>query len=225
MIKAVLLDIDDTLLDFDKNAALALDLACKKYNVPFLDPYPALFHKVNDMLWDRVEKGTLTRNGLYEIRFPLVFKEWGTDCADKPGFELEFRTQLATLAEKMDGAVELLDYLKGKYILCAASNCEYAQQVSRLQTAGILTYFDKLFFSETIGHPKPSKAFFDYTLSALAPLGPDEILMIGDSPNADIAGAKTVGYKTCFFAHGKRASIPCDPDYRVSTLDEIRSIL
>lgn len=224
MMKAVLLDIDDTLLDFDANAKKALELCCRTAGTPFLPEYPALFHKVNDVLWGKVETGEITRAQLYDVRFGHVFAEWGISAAPKP-FEEQFRHELCTLAEHMDGAIDLLDYLKGKYLICAASNSAYEQQISRLKTAGMFSYFDKLYISEKVGASKPSEQFFEYCLNDLAPLSKEEIIMIGDSPNADISGAKKMGIPTCWFAHGKRASMPCEADYTVHSLAEIKNVL
>lgn len=56
-------------------------------------------------------------------------------------------------------ADEICRYLKGKYILCAASNAFHDQQLNRLSMSGLLPYFDHVFVSESLGYRKPEKAF------------------------------------------------------------------
>ena len=224
MIKAILLDIDDTLLDFDRNAQLSLEYGCKELGIPYRESFCSDFHRVNDFLWEQVEKGTLSRDHLYEIRFELVFKEWKV-VSDPHAFESFFRKGLCTFCAPMEGAYDLLEHLRGKYTLCIASNSAYQQQVTRLTEAKMIDYFSHLFISEQIGFSKPSKEFFDVCLKALTPIKPEEMIMIGDSPSADIRGAKKVGIQTCWFAHGKRAALSCEADYRVSSLREIIGIL
>ena len=223
MIKAVLLDVDNTLLDFNKCACAAMQEAARDFSLPLPENAFADFRRINDGLWRQIEEQTLTTDELYRIRWALIFREWGVDF-DGPTFEARFYHYLTTAAEKVDGADELIAHLKDKYILCIASNAPYLQQVQRMEKAGYLPHLRHLFISEEIGAAKPSPCFFEACLASLAPLRPDEVLMIGDSLTADIAGAKACGIRTCWYRHGshKDGSMA---DYCVDCLDEIRSIL
>jgi 2-haloacid dehalogenase len=63
----------------------------------------------------------------------------------------------------------------------------------------MLEYFDDLFISEEVGHPKPSAAFFDACFERLGGVGRNEAVMIGDSLTADIYGGKEYGLSTIWF--------------------------
>ena len=223
MIKAILLDVDNTLLDFNKCACAAMQDAAREFSLSLPEHAFAVFRRINDELWRRIEEQTLTTEELYRIRWALIFRELDIDF-DGPAFEARFYHYLTTAAEKVDGADELIAHLKDKYILCIASNAPYLQQVQRMEKAGYLPHLRHLFISEEIGAAKPSPLFFEACLAALAPLQPHEVLMIGDSLTADIAGAKACGIRTCWYRHGsgKDGSMA---DYCVDCLDEIRSIL
>lgn len=223
MIKAVLLDVDNTLLDFNKCACAAMQDAAREFPLSLPEHAFAVFRRINDELWRRIEEQTLTTEELYRIRWALIFRELGIDF-DGPAFEARFYHYLTTAAEKVDGADELMAHLKDKYILCIASNAPYLQQVQRMEKAGYLPHLRHLFISEEIGAAKPSPLFFEACLAALAPLQPDEVLMIGDSLTADIAGAKACGIRTCWYRHGseKDGSMA---DYCVADLREICGIL
>ena len=223
MIKAILLDVDNTLLDFNKCACAAMLDAARDFSIALPMGAFDVFRRINDGLWRQIEEQTLTTEELYRIRWALIFQELGVDF-DGVTFEERFFHYLTTAAEKVDGADQLMTYLRGKYTLCIASNAPYHQQVQRMEKAGYLPHLQHLFISEEIGAAKPAPAFFEACLAALAPLQPDEVLMIGDSLTADIAGARACGIRTCWYRHGsdKDGSMA---DYCVADLREVCEFL
>lgn len=217
MIKYAFIDIDDTLLDFDKNATLAVKKAFTDVGLEFKDEYGPWFLEINDGLWKKIERKELTRAGLHEIRFNVVLKEFNLNGDGKVVEEL-FRKYLFDLAIPVDGALELVKYLSGKYTLCAASNAIYLQQINRLKKAEMLEYFDKIFVSELIGHNKPNKEFFDACFSELDGATPQNTVMIGDSLSADIKGANDYGMRTIWF-NKKKVQIPSQKIYSEMVMD------
>lgn len=224
MIKAVLLDVDNTLLDFDACAKSAIRLSAEERSLTLPVETFSVFRRVNDRLWAMIEAGTLTREELLAQRWDVIFRELGL-AADGPAFEASFIRHLASAAEPVDGAMELLEYLHGRYILAIASNAPYAQQIRRLSLAGFLPLLDHLFISEKIGRAKPCAAFFDHCIAALAPLNAQEIIMIGDSPEADIQGAAARGLKTCWFDYRRTGDRSVPADYTAERLEQIRAFL
>ena len=150
-------------------------------------------------------------------------------------FENFFKECLFDSAIPIKDAVNILDYLKQRYILCVASNGPYEQQMNRLKKGKMLPYFSKFFISEKIGVSKPSKEFFLHCLNefnverkqqSVSEILPSEIIMIGDSLSSDIAGAIDSGFKTCFFDKNKSGRTNnLHIDYVVSSLDDIRLFL
>ena len=127
--------------------------------------------------------------------------------------------------------MELLEYLKGKYVLCAASNGPLLQQQNRLRVGGMLDYFSYLFISEEIGFAKPSPEFFQVCMQRLneeydGSLLPTDVMIIGDSLSSDIAGGKGFGLQTLYYNPQKKL-IPAEihPDCIVNSLAEIKNIL
>lgn len=74
-------------------------------------------------------------------------------------FEDYFRKAIYDSAIPIDGAYDMLSYLKEKYVLCAASNGPYAQQLHRLEIADMRKYFSYIFVSEKVGVSKPATGF------------------------------------------------------------------
>ena len=107
MIKAVLIDIDNTLLHFDKCAEKSMRLAFDEFNITPPNDFLSTFTHINDGLWKEIEKGTLTKEELHKIRFVKVLKALNVDF-DGLIFEKRFRHNLKICAELVDGAIEEL---------------------------------------------------------------------------------------------------------------------
>lgn len=88
----------------------------------------------------------------------------------------------------MPHAKEVLEYLAPKYNLYILSNGFRELQSCKMRSAGVDTYFKKVILSEDIGVLKPRPEIFHFALSATQS-ELRESLMIGDSWEADIAGA------------------------------------
>ena len=63
-------------------------------------------------------------------------------------------------------------------------------QMSRIQSAGIEKYLEKIFLSEQIGYEKPSPQFFEKCFAQIPDFKKEEALILGDSLTSDIRGGK-----------------------------------
>ena len=229
MIKAVLLDIDNTLLDFDAYVKDSMKNGFEKYGLgTYKDSDYDTFTVINNGLWHEIEVGTLTFEELKKIRWNKIFKALGIDF-DGVFFEKYFREYLNESAIPVKGANELLEYLKSKgYILCAASNGPYDQQCNRLRIGGMYEYFTHFFISEKVGFSKPAQEYFDVCFAEInrcSEICKDEVMMIGDSLSADIAGAAAFGFKTCFFNIKHKDASDVKADFTAEYLEDIKNIL
>ena len=231
MIKVVFIDIDNTLLSFSGYVKTAMREGFEKFGLkPYSDDMFYIFENVNNGLWRRIEQGTLAFDELIKLRWNAVFKELGIDF-DGEVFEHYFRERLFTCAIPEPHAIELLEYLKGRYVLCVASNGPYEQQINRLRVGGMYDYFTHFFISEQVGASKPSKEYFDRCFDELRAaefpsLTPDEVIIIGDSVSSDIAGGVSYGLHTCLYRKGEMpAADTGGAEHVVSSLDEVKTIL
>ena len=224
MITTIFIDIDNTLLDFDKCAYLSMKSAFEDCGLPFDDDMFATFERINLSLWHCLEKKIITKEQLFKIRWATVLAGIGIKY-DGIDMENRFKHYLHKYAVTIDGAEGLLQYLSQKYKIYATSNATYDQQISRLKNAGFDKYFDGYFISEKVGAEKPSKEFFDYCFDNLT-VSKDEVMLIGDSPTADIKGGETYGIKTVWLDRcGESMPQGITPSYTVKKLDEIKEIL
>ena len=228
MIRALLIDIDNTILDFDAYVREAMKTGFAKFGIgEYREEMFPIFTRINLSLWRRIEQGTLTFEELQKIRWNRVFEGLGFTF-DGPTFERYFRSMLNENAIPVEGAHETLAYLQTKYVLGAASNAPYRQQVGRLQLAGMKRYFRHFFLSERIGASKPDPAFFDACMCGLREempdLQPDEVMMIGDSLTSDVGGGQAYGMQCCYFdREGKHNAPPGCPS--VTKLEQLRELL
>lgn len=231
MIKAVLFDVDDTLLSFSGYVKETMREGFSRFGLtPYSDDMFPVFERINNALWRQIELGTLTFEELTQRRWNLIFQALGIDF-DGTVFEDHFRERLFYSAVPEDGAVDLLEYLRRKYTLCVASNGPYEQQMNRLRVGKMDRYFSYFFISSQIGAQKPDKAFFDCCFNILRGSGfpeltPEETMIVGDSVSSDISGGAAYGLRTCLYR--KNAFSPWDTsgaDYAVSSLAEIKNIL
>jgi len=225
MIKAILFDIDNTLLDFDKCSKSSILLACKKHNVPYSDELFRIFRKTTDIMFRQIEDGEISREDLRRTRWKVVFDALNIQGIDPVLFEDDFRVWLVDSFEEVDGATEIVKYLSTKYDLYCASNAPAGQQEHRMELAGLKKYFKNIFVSGNIGFYKPNKDFFDYCFSTFDNLKKDEVLMCGDDIHADMKGAISYGLPTCFYNKYKKEIIDCNPTYTITSLLELKNIL
>lgn len=223
--KLILIDIDNTLLDFDLSAAAAMKTAFEQCGLSYAPPMFKIFSDINNRLWRQVETGTLTKDGLYDIRWQLILQELGME-ANCQQLEKCFLKALAETAVPMAGAKDLVEYLSTKYVVIAASNSVQERQLYRLKNSGLLPYLDDVYTSERVGCEKPNPQFFAGCLCNYAEIEKAEICFIGDSLTADMAGGIAYGMKTCWF-NPKGKPLPEDMavDYQVRTLAAIKNIL
>lgn len=211
--KAIFIDIDNTLLDFDAYVRETMVSGFEHFGLKSFEPYMQdIFHTENDKLWQDIELGKLTIPELRKIRWQNVFRALDIDF-DGPTFERYFVNALNDSSIPVNGAYELLEGLKDKAILCAASNGPYAQQVHRLKKADMFKYFSHCFISEDIGASKPAKKFYEESFRRLndnvqTPVLPGEVLCIGDSLTSDMKGGIDYGMKTCYYRHNHKKNIP-----------------
>jgi len=103
MLKAVLMDIDDTLLDFGKCAEQAMRIGFAEWGLPYDDSTYATFTRINDGLWLMIERGELTTQQLFQFRWNRIFDALGIQ-ADGAAFEKRFLDLLYETAIPVDGA-------------------------------------------------------------------------------------------------------------------------
>ena len=225
MFRFVLLDLDDTILDFLKSEEEALAKTLLQFGIRPTEAVTAAYSRINLAQWKMLERGETTRKLLKVRRFSLLFEELGLDC-DAEAARVSYEKNLSRTCYFVPDALQLLDTLYQKYRLFIVSNGITAVQNGRIAASGIAKYFEKIFLSEEVGFVKPQKEFFDACFAEIPDFDPAEAIIIGDSLSSDIRGGINAGIKTCWFNY---RGVPADPntapDFETRDLCEIPKFL
>ena len=223
--KIVLLDLDNTIIDFNECARHSIMNIFEEYGFVYTPKVFDTFITENVKIWKRLENGEITKSELRAYRWNIILGKLGIEY-DGTIIEEKFEYGVSQGAYPVEGAYELLDYLQDKYELYIVSNGFRFVQESRLKIGDYRKYFKDIFLSEDIGIQKPAPEFFDYCFEKLKNPQKDTVILIGDSLSADIIGGINYGID-CIWFNKNGDTLPDDvkPTYTVDTLSEIKNIL
>ena len=225
MIRYVLLDLDDTILDFLLSEEEALRKTLLALEIEPTEEVVATYSRINKLQWKLLEQGRTTREALKVERFRLFFEELGLD-RDAEAARVRYEENLSRTCYFVPHALELLEVLQGKYRLYIVSNGITAVQNGRIAASGLARYFDGIFLSEDIGAVKPQKEFFDRCFAKIPNFDPEQAIIIGDSLSSDIQGGINAGIRTCLFNYRNAPADPSIiPDYEIFDLRDFPAIL
>lgn len=223
MYQTFLLDIDNTLLDFDAAEEQGFKKVIQSYDLDYMEDMLPQYKKMNRRLWDLLEQGKIGRDELLNTRFSLFFRLYDVEISGEEA-EGRYRSHLGNSSDLIPNAKETLVRLKqvGKNLYCA-SNGVYSTQIQRLELAGILHLFDGMFISEKAGYEKPSPHFFQYCFTNIPHLEKGKTIMVGDSISSDIQGAVNAGIDSCLFSP---SGPPADSraTYTINDLSELLNL-
>ncbi len=200
-IKHIFFDLDHTLWDFEANAEKAYQVCFDQHNIPLeINEFMSIYRPINHSYWkeyreERISKEKLKQGRLIDafdaLSYPISIEKIDAIATD-------FLIHLPTFNQLFKGAIEILEYLKPKYSLHIITNGFNEVQIPKMKNANILSYFDQIVTAESIGVKKPDPKIFLHAMQ-LTDAEPHDSLMIGDSLEADIEGAKQIGMHTIHF--------------------------
>lgn len=201
--KHLFFDLDHTLWDFETNAHLTLVELYHKYALGnYFESFEQFFDAYepgNLELWAQYRDGKVTKAFLNTERFYRPMKQFGfDDYGQAQAFADDFVAISPLKTALLPHAIELLDYLRNRYQMHIITNGFHQTQVLKLQHSGLRPYFQHVFISEVIGANKPHKAFFEHAVKS-ANARKRESLVIGDSLEADVVGARNFGLDQVYF--------------------------
>ncbi|WP_405410449.1 YjjG family noncanonical pyrimidine nucleotidase [Maribacter sp. Asnod1-A12] len=221
----VFFDLDHTLWDFDKNSALTFNKIFNEQKIEIeLTDFLKVYVPTNLKFWRLFREEKITKSELRYQRLKSVFDTMGYNASDDLIHLLseEYINHLSSFNTLFPNTIEVLDYLLPKYKLHIITNGFQEVQDKKLRNSGIYNYFNQIIDSETAGVKKPNPIIFNLALQRAGAL-PEKSIMIGDSLEADIMGAKSLGFHTIHFNAHKEKSHSLSPI--IYDLQEIKSFL
>lgn len=124
-----------------------------------------------------------------------------------------------------EGAEQILASFKDKYSLGIITNGISEAQRKRLQAGKIYEIFKSIMISDEVGIRKPDKKIFELSLKDLQ-LSNHEVLFVGDSLQDDYHGAVNSDIDFCYY-NRQNIEIPIDlkPNYMISSLLELKDVV
>lgn len=221
MIKAVVFDLDNTLVDFMRMKRNAVEAAVKAMIDAGLDfPYDVIKIKIDEVY---NEKG---------IEYQSVFDQVLTHFLGKIDHKIlaagivAYRTareaELNTYPKVIPTFIRLI---KMGMKLGVVSDAPSREAWLRLAYIGLHHIFDAVVTFDESSERKPSPKPFNLVLKQLG-VQPSEALMVGDWAERDIVGAKSVGMKTVFAKYGDTFNtLKHEGDYEINDVSEIINIV
>lgn len=225
MIEFLLLDLDDTILDFHKAERIAISKTIREFSVEPTEEVLERYHIINKWHWEQLELGRMTRSQVLENRFGMLFREFGVD-ADAALCARTYEKNLSMGHWFLPGAEEAVDALSKRYRLFLVSNGTASVQKGRMTSANLYRFFEKVFVSQEIGHNKPAKAYFDACFAQIPGFDPKKAILVGDSLTSDILGGKNAGVTTVWVNPSHAPARPdIQPDYEIGYLSQLQALL
>ncbi|MDI3497038.1 HAD-IIIA family hydrolase [Archaeoglobus sp.] len=214
-IKAVIFDLDNTLLDFVEAKIKACKAVIERIGKGNSEEL------LNYFL--RGKHGFESHENIadYLINLDVYSDELYRECC-----EIYEKAKLENV-RVYDGIKDVLETLKRKYRLAVVTDAENGHALSRLEKAGLKSFFDVIVSADMTGKRKPEP---DSILLALERLGvePEEAAIVGDSLRRDIEAGKRLGMLTIYAAYGDRnffESRKGDADFVAEKPEDILRIL
>lgn len=218
--KMILLDIDDTIFDFqagNRNAVSELMAELGLSSPTVFDEYQA----INHACWEALERGEMTQEILHVERFRRFLASKKRDDDPKAVAD-RFAQLLGQQAIPLPGAENLVKTLSEHVPVVVLTNGITVIQKARMERSPLSRWFSRVVISQEVGASKPDPRIFEIALDGVSP---SDALMIGDSPNSDVLGANRAGVPVCWFnPKGKALPENIHPDYEARTLDECLKI-
>lgn len=167
------------------------------------DYFIARYVHHNERLWDLYRQNQITKGRLRKARFELALRDVGVEnkaLAKRMGDV--YLDQCPRKTRLMDGAIELLDALKGNYRMHILSNGFHETQLIKLRESKLEQYFDEVITSERASAKKPNPRIYDFAVKVTDARGNDN-LMVGDNLEIDVKGAIDYGWEAVHFNPSK----------------------
>ena len=221
----LLFDADGTLFDYETAERKALAQTFAAAGLPYAPGTLDTYREINAALWAAFERGEISQPALHLERFRRTLHVLDLQ-ADVPTFGDSYLHHLGHNPDLIDGALDLVQRLAPRYQLYLITNGIPLVQHTRLALSPIAPYFAGITISGEVGHAKPDPRIFDAAFAGMGQPARNEVLIIGDSLSADIAGGHAYGLDTCWYnPNGRQPPDSAPITYRIQRLSELDDLL
>ncbi|MEM7823822.1 MAG: TIGR02253 family HAD-type hydrolase [Candidatus Aenigmatarchaeota archaeon] len=221
-LKAVVFDLDNTLVDFWKMKTMAVEAAVSAMIDAGLKIPKARALKMVYNIYDR--KG---------IEYQKIFDDFLKEAIGKVDWKIlaagvvAYRKVKESFLDPYPHVMPtLLELIRRGYRLGVITDSARIQAWTRLTSLRLSHIFEIVITAEDVGAAKPSSKPFIAALRIFR-LKPVEVAYVGDSIDRDMLGAKKVGMITILAKYGKgwHDKLRIKPDYTIEDISDLLKIL
>ncbi|MFN7954801.1 MAG: HAD family hydrolase [bacterium] len=244
--RAVLCDLFETIVTFDRGglprvlvpgfsyvpstAPALIEILVERWQPPAVEVFIRALVEVSNEIQAEKEADLVERSS--RVRFDRVLDRLG---APEPVREPEFVDRLVdchmgllarcTVLPETHGAA--LERLAENHRLALVSNFDHAPTcLAILARLDIARFFEEIVVSDAVGKVKPHPSLFEEPLARMG-VAADEALFVGDTPDADVLGAKQAGMDVAWINARGRVLDPelPEPDFEIASFAELPGLL
>lgn len=233
---ALLLDLDDTILDdgagFQEAWQLAADILVARQPTLARDAVVAEVDRVRSWFWVDEERHRRGRLDLPAARAEILGAALEALGRPDPALARQAAEAWTALRERsqrlLPGAREALVRLRSAVpALALVTNGAAAAQRRKLARFGLEGFFDHVQIEGEFGAGKPERAVYEHVVARLA-VRPEQCLMVGDNFELDVIGAQRAGLHAAWLDPAGQPAPPRPaprPHWTVRSLDDLLRLL
>lgn len=231
--KHLFFDLDNTLYDFEANSYMAMKEAFNELELldklPSFDQYFKVYSEINAALWAEYREQRMPKDILRTKRHTDSLAQFDLE-PEMGATRLDdlYLEKMTTQTELFPNTIDVLAELQTRgYKIHIITNGFKEVQHQKIENTGLMPFLTNVFISEVIQAPKPAYKIFEYAIKS-SNARKSESLMIGDSWESDIEGAKKYGIDQVFFQLNKQVldyTKLGKPTFIITELNDLLKIL
>jgi len=225
-IKAVLFDLDDTILntrDAQANAICDFKGLFSEFNSISKEKFREEWDKITEKCYEEYLNNEYSFKRLRIQRMKKLFLKYGTSISDEEA-KNRFKEYLEIYKKNwmlFTDSEEIIKEMKSKYKIAILSNGDSNYQREKIQKVGLNKYFSDIFISGDLGFEKPKKEVFEIASKKInVPI--ENCVMVGDKYKVDIEGSTNAGM-SAIWVNRKKQNI--NYKYQIKEIVELRKYL
>lgn len=189
--KAILMDSDETLLNFELAEEKALHILFDHLNMDYA-LVSGDYKRINSGCWAAYEKGEMTQKELRIRRFAdfLALHQSVYPASEVADY---YENALSQQHDELPGAYEAAKEIAARLPIAIVTNGIATIQRPRMENCSLRPFFSEIVISEEVGFSKPRPEMLLIALEKLGGIDAKHALMIGDSLTSDMRAAQSAG--------------------------------